>query len=37
MVELLKDAASILFAKANAGQLEIAGGFYDLDTGEAIL
>ena len=36
-VEQLKAAAPILSEKVNAGQLQIAGAFYDLDTGEVIL
>ena len=36
-VEKLKAAAPILSEKVNAGQLQIAGAFYDLDTGEVIL
>jgi len=36
-VEQLKAATPILSEKVNAGQLQIAGAFYDLDTGEVIL
>lgn len=35
-VKQLKAAAPILSEKANAGELLIAGAFYDLDTGEVI-
>ena len=36
-VDQLKAAAPILSEKVNAGQLQISGAFYDLDTGEVIL
>ena len=36
-VKKLKAAAPILSERVNAGQLQIAGAFYDLDTGEVIL
>ena len=36
-VEQLKAAAPILSEKVNADELQIAGAFYDLDTGEVIL
>jgi len=36
-VQQLKSAAPVLLEKANAGQLQIVGAFYSLDTGEVVL